>query len=337
MSSGTTSRLKLAYPIGADPAAIPTDVQGLAVGLDNVVAPWSQGSTVPVSPITGQLWWNAIVTSSTFGLNYYDGSAWWNILNGPQYTGASAPPPAVVSPGLMWVNTSFTCPQFEIATAGGGAPTWLIVVPGSNNTGQTLINTNSGIQWGAYSDTTKLPVSGGTMTGLLILSGNPVAALGAVPKQYADSITTAWQAAVALLIPYINNNATLTSAVEPTFATSTAPAATTNVYVTTSSTSILITSNAVNNWIFNVASTSGATLNSVLAVDSEITIAVRVLQGATPYYCTGIQIDGVSQTVNWQGGIAPSFGYASGYDIYTINIVKTAINTYSVFAALTQF
>ena len=337
MSSGTTSRLKLAYPVGTDPAAIPTDVQALAAGLDNMVSPWSQGSSIPVSPISGQLWWNATVTSSTFGLNYYDGSAWWNILTGPQYIGASAPAPALVYPGLMWVNTSFTCPQFQVCTAGGGSPTWLIIVPGSNATGQTLINTGSGIQWGAYSDSTKLPVSGGTMTGLLILSGNPTAALGAATKQYADAITTAWQAAVALLIPYINNNVTLTSALEPTYVNATAPTATTNVYVTTNSTSMLITTAAANNWVFNIASTSGATLNSLLALNSEITVAVRVNQGATPYYCTGITIDGVSQTVNWQGGIAPSFGYASGYDIYTINIVKTAINTYSVFAALTQF
>jgi hypothetical protein len=175
------------------------------------------------------------------------------------------------------------------------------------------------------------------MTGLLILSGNPTAALGAVTKQYADAITTALNNAVTLLVPKSNNNITFTSPIEPTYVTSVAPAATTNIYVSTNSTSVLINTNAANNWVFNVAATSGATLNSLLAVNSEITIAVRVSQGSTPYYCTGITIDGTSQTVNWQGGAAPAFGYASGYDIYTINIVKTATSTYSVFAALTQF
>lgn len=337
MGSGSTTRLDLEFPVGTDPAAIPTDVEGLANGLDGIVAPWVQSSTSPVGPITGQLWWNTVVTSSTFGLNYYDGSAWWNILSGPQFVGSSAPAPLTCYPGLIWVNTSFTCAQFQICLTGGSSPTWYIIIPGSNTTGQTLINTGTGIQWGSYSDSTKLPLSGGTMTGYLILNGNPITALGAAPKQYVDAVTTALNNAVALLVPLSNNNVTFTSPLEPTYVTSTAPPSTMNVYVSTNSTSVLITSNAANNWVFNVAATSGATLNSLLANNAEITIAVRVKQGSTPYYCTGINIDGVSQTVNWQGGSAPSFGYASGYDIYTINIVKTATTTYSVFAALTQF
>ena len=337
MGSGTTSRLDLEFPVGTDPAAIPTDVEGLAAGLDGIVAPWVQATTAPINPIAGQLWWNTVVTSSTFGLNYYDGSAWWNILSGPQFIGSSAPSSSLCYPGLIWVNTSFTCAQFQICTSGGSSPTWLVIIPGSNGTNQTLINTDSGIQWGSYSDATKLPLTGGTMTGPLILSGNPTTALGASPKQYVDAVTTALNNAVLLLVPLSNNNVAFTSPLEPTYVTSTAPASTMNLYVSTNSSSVLITSNAANNWVFNVAATSGATLNSLLSNNEEITIAVRVKQGPTPYYCTGINIDGVSQTVNWQGGSAPSFGYASGYDIYTINIVKTASATYSVFAALTQF
>lgn len=335
MGSGTTTRLHFEYPIGTDPAAIPTDVQGLAAGLDSVISPWSQSASSPVSPIAGQTWWNPTVTSSTFGLNYYDGTAWWNTLTGPQFIGATAPAPALCYPGLLWVNTSFTCTQLQICTAGGGSPTWLIILPGSNSTGQALINTGSGIAWGTVSGT-GLPLSGGTMTGPIILSGAPTTGLNPATKTYADAITTAWTNAVSLLIPYINNNVVLTAPLETSYITSTAPASTMNIYVSTNGTSILITSNAANNWVFNVQTAPGAFLNSLLN-NTEITIAVRVKQGTTPYFCTGINVDGASQTVNWQGGTAPSFGYASGYDIYTINIVKTATNTYSVFAALTQF
>jgi hypothetical protein len=337
MGSGATSRLDLEFPLGTDPAAIPTDIEGLAAGLDGIITPWIQSSSAPVSPIAGQLWWNPTVTASTFGMNYYDGTVWWNTLTGPQFIGTSAPSSSLCYPGFIWINTSFTCAQLQICTAGGSSPTWLIIVPGSNTTNQTLINTGSGIQWGSYSDATKLPLSGGTLTGPLILSGNPSTALGAAPKQYVDAVTTALNNAVLLLVPLSNNNITFTSPLEPTYVTGTAPASTMNIYVSTNSTSQLITSNAANNWIFNVAATSGAPLNNLLVNNSEITIAVRVKQGTTPYYCTGINIDGVSQTVNWQGGAAPAFGYASGYDIYTINIVKTATSTYSVFAALTQF
>jgi hypothetical protein len=39
----------------------------------------------------------------------------------------------------------------------------------------------------------------------------------------------------------------------------------------------------------------------------------------------------------WQGGTAPSAGNASGIDVYTFNIIKTASATFTVLAAQTQF
>jgi hypothetical protein len=175
------------------------------------------------------------------------------------------------------------------------------------------------------------------MTGPIILSGAPTTGLNPVTKTYADAITTAWTAATALLVPYINNNVVLTAPLETAYVTSTAPASTMNIYVSTNGTSILITSNAANNWIFNVASTSANPLNGLMSTGQEITIAVKVKQGTTAYYCTAINIDGVAQTVNWQGGSAPTSGNASGYDVYTINIAKTASTTYTVLASLAQF
>lgn len=337
MGSGTTTRLALSFPIGTDPAAIPTDVQGLANGLDGVVAPWVQSATAPVTPIRGQLWWNTVVTSSTFGLNYYDGTAWWNILSGPQYVGASAPAAALCYPGLIWINTSFTCAQFEICTAGGATPTWLIIVPGSSTTGQTLINTGTGIQWGTYSDATKLSLAGGTLTGNLILNANPTTALGAVTKQYADAITTAWQAATALLVPYNNNNVQLTAPLESAYIVATALAATAPVYVTTNPTDILVTASAANNFVLNIASTAAASLNGLMAIGESLSISLTITNGATAYYCTGIQVDGTAQTINWQGGSAPAGGHASSLDVYTFNIKKTANATYTVLGSLVQF
>ena len=328
MGSGDTSRLNLEYPLGTDPAAIPADVQGLATGLDGIIAPWVQSSSAPVSPIEGNLWWNPTVTASTFGMNYYDGTNWWNILTGPQFIGASAPTAALCYPGLIWVNTSFTCPQLQICTAGGVSPTWLVLVPGSSTTGQTLINTGTGIQWGTYSDATKLPLSGGTMTGLLLLSANPTAALGAAPKQYVDAETTRAEAAEALLLPKTNNNATLTAPLE---------SATQNVYVATNPTDILVTANSANNFVLNFAATLSSSLNGLMAIGASLSVSVTITNSTTAYYCTGIQVDGVSQTVNWQGGSAPSGGHASSLDVYSFNIKKTASATYTVLGSLVQF
>ena len=337
MSSGTTSRLKLAYPVGTDPAAIPTDVESLANGLDSVTSPWTQGASAPVSPIEGQLWWNSGVTSSTFGLNYYDGTAWWNVLTGPQYIGPTAPTAASTYVGLIWINTSFTCPQFQICTVAGATPTWLVIVPGSSGTGQTLINTGTGIQWGAYSDSTKLSLSGGTLTGPLILAADPTTALGASTKQYVDAETTRAEAAEATLLPKANNNATLTAPLESAYIVGTALGATANVYVSTNPTDILVTATAANNFVVNFASTSAASLNGLMAIGASLSVSLTITNGATAYYCTGVQIDGATQTVNWQGGSAPAGGHASSLDVYTFNIKKTASATYTVIASLVQF
>ena len=52
---------------------------------------------------------------------------------------------------------------------------------------------------------------------------------------------------------------------------------------------------------------------------------------------TEFRIDGTAQTVKWAGGSAPSAGSASGCDVYSFTIMKTAANTYAVFGSTTEF
>ena len=67
------------------------------------------------------------------------------------------------------------------------------------------------------------------------------------------------------------------------------------------------------------------------------TITFMAQQGATAYYPTVYQVDGASITPKWQGGTAPSSGNASSIDLYSLSIVKTAANTYTMFASQTKF
>jgi len=53
---------------------------------------------------------------------------------------------------------------------------------------QSASNNSTKLATTAYADR-MVPLAGGTMSGLLLLSGDPVAALGAVTKQYADAIS----------------------------------------------------------------------------------------------------------------------------------------------------
>ena len=79
-------------------------------------------------------------------------------------------------------------------------------------------------------------------------------------------------------------------------------------------------------------------MNTALATGQSVTMAVLTTQGSTAYYNTAVQVDGTTSgvTTKWQGG-APTAGNASGIDVYTYTITKTASATYTVLASLTQF
>jgi hypothetical protein len=93
------------------------------------------------------------------------------------------------------------------------------------------------------------------------------------------------------------------------------------------------TTNASANWTLNVRGSSGATLDSILAVGDAITVSFLVTNGATAYYQTAFQIDGSAVTPKYSGGTAPAAGNASSIDVYTFTIIKTASATYTVFGA----
>lgn len=101
---------------------------------------------------------------------------------------------------------------------------------------------------------------------------------------------------------------------------------------------LFYTSNASANWTLNLRGSSGTSLATMLATGDSITLTFLVTQGATPYYPTAHQIDGNAVTPKWQGGTAPTAGNASGIDVYTYTVIKTAATpTYTVLAAQTKF
>lgn len=116
-----------------------------------------------------------------------------------------------------------------------------------------------------------------------------------------------------------------------------APAATTNLYVQSGSVQYY-TTNAANNFIINIAFSSGTTINAALATGQVETATLVTTQSATAYYGTAVYIDGTASgvTTKWIGG-APTAGNASGLDTYRFAVIKTASATYTVLASLTQY
>ena len=128
----------------------------------------------------------------------------------------------------------------------------------------------------------------------------------------------------------------LLNAAETTNVSATAANGTMTYYLSSQSV-MYLTTNAAANWNPNVAFSSGTTTNTALSTGQTISFVMMVTQGTTAYYSNTIYIDGTQVTPKWQGGTAPTAGNASGVDIYTYTIVKTASATYTVFASQTQF
>ena len=121
------------------------------------------------------------------------------------------------------------------------------------------------------------------------------------------------------------------------FSAVSSPPISTQPYYTSSGLTQISTTNATNNWILNITYASGVSLNSNLAVGNLIEINFYVTNGATPFFQTALQIDGVAVTPQWDGGSAPTSGDANSTDLYTYKILKTANAVYSVFASAKQF
>ena len=73
------------------------------------------------------------------------------------------------------------------------------------------------------------------------------------------------------------------------------------------------------------------TLDSKMGVADVLTVSVITTAGAAAYSAQ-LTIDGAAVTENWVGASAPATGGASGVDIYTYTIIKTAANTFTVIA-----
>lgn len=131
------------------------------------------------------------------------------------------------------------------------------------------------------------------------------------------------------------NLPTIASPIETVSINASAPTATVNHYVQSGAV-LYYTSNATNNFTWNVAAANDVTLNTWLSIGRAVTIVVLVTNGTTAYYPSAITIDGTSVTPKYVGGSAISAGNANAIDSYTMTIIKTASATYTVLLSQTK-
>ena len=123
-------------------------------------------------------------------------------------------------------------------------------------------------------------------------------------------------------------------------ATVSATAATGTIsYDVTAQQVLFYTSNATADWTINITGNATNDLNALLAVGQSITIVHMVTIGANEFRNTTVQVDGTGTgvTTRWSGGVAPAIGHTNSVDSYSYTVIKTANDTFSVFASLTEY
>jgi hypothetical protein len=210
---------------------------------------------------------------------------------------------------------------------------------GIGASGTVLTSTGSTINWSNsvnnanFANTASVAnnVSGGTANSLVYQSAANTTAFSGSGVTFVNNANTlnltGTSSAQALK---------LTNATESITTNNTAISANTNFYVNNGSVQYW-TANAGSNTVLNITFSAGTTLNSVMANNDSLSIAAMITNGATAYYPTGYQIDGVYVTPKWQANSAPTGGDANSIDVYGLTIIKTNTNTYTVLASQSQF
>jgi len=99
----------------------------------------------------------------------------------------------------------------------------------------------------------------------------------------------------------------------------------------------LYTANQTANRTINFRGDGSTTLNNSMAIGQSMTAAVLMTQGSTAYYLNTYQVDGSTPTIIKWSGDAPTEGNASGIDVYSFTIIKTANAAFTVLASVTGY
>lgn len=190
----------------------------------------------------------------------------------------------------------------------------------------TVDTTNaSNITSGALA-TTQLPASGVTAGVYGSSSQIPVLTVDSIGRITLAS--TAATAGTPTSVGYLRETIT-TSA--------TAATGTINFDVLTQPT-LYYTSNATGNFTLNIRGNISNTLDSLLTTAQSLTVTFLNTNGATPYGVSAVNVDGSPRTVKWLNGTGSvPTPNASAVDAWTLTIIKTAPNTFTVLGSLSKF
>jgi hypothetical protein len=170
-----------------------------------------------------------------------------------------------------------------------------------------------------------------TTTGTIALTSDIL-----VTPTSTNTLTNKTLTTPSITSPNITGKTSIEQILEKITVSATSATGTINYDLITNGAITYYTSDSSNNWTLNVRGDSSTTLNSLMSIGQSLTIAFLITNGSTPYYQTGLSIDGTSVTPKWQG-LPPVAGNASSLDAYTVTIIKTANAAFTALVAQTKF
>jgi uncharacterized protein (UPF0333 family) len=199
----------------------------------------------------------------------------------------------------LWRSLAYVRPNVEIVTAATGG-------------GLTKTGTEFSANFGTSSTT--------------VLSGDHAALTNGVHGIVSPAVIVGTSTAQEL------SNKTFAQFIEKINVVADNPASTQAIDITTSAI-WYFTTNADTNYILNFTN-----VGTVLTTNGQsVTVTVMHTNGTTAYFPTAFQIGGTSVTPKWQVSSIPQAGDPSSINSYNFTILRTASDTYTVFASQSRF
>lgn len=99
---------------------------------------------------------------------------------------------------------------------------------------------------------------------------------------------------------------------------------------------LLYQGNATANVTLNIRGNASVTFDSIVPNNTSVTLAFGMTNNANAYLVNVVQVDGANVTPLWQGG-ARSGGSINSTELYVLNVIKTASNTYTVLGSVSTY
>lgn len=229
----------------------------------------------------------------------------------------------------------------DLAGAGSAAPLNSPTFTGTPAAPTAAVGTNTTqLATTAFVTANAVPLAGGTMTGDLVLSGDPDANLKAATKQYVDTqVGSAAQTTGGTFTGDVTFDESISIERVKEKVSILSTAANGSVQFFTKDQAVVFhNANASGDFPINVRGSSSETLNSLMSIGQVQTGVFITKLGSTGYYCSSISVDGNTPSeIKWVGGAPSSAGTANSINVISFSVIKTADATFTVLASQSEY